>query len=68
MPGSAVFRRGEVWSVFVIAEGRARLRKVELGHRTPFEVEILGGVDEGAMVIRNPTDRIEDGSRVRTAR
>ena len=52
---------------FMVSGDRARLRTVELGHRTPFEVEILAGADEGAAVIRDLSDRIEDGARVRGA-
>jgi HlyD family secretion protein len=65
VPGSAVFRRAEGWAVFVIDAGRARLRDVEVGHRTPFVVEVTRGVKEGEVVIRDPSDRIGAGSRVR---
>ncbi len=65
VPGSAVFRRGEGWALFVMEEGRARLREVEVGHRTPFVVEITRGLNENDVVIRNPSDRITEGSRVR---
>jgi len=68
VPGSALFRRGEAWAVFVLDEGRARLREVEVGHRTPFVVEIVRGLNEHDVVIRNPSDRISAGSRVRTAK
>ena len=65
VPGSAVFRVGDGWAVYVVAGDRARRRSVELGHRTPFEVEILRGIDEGMTVIRDPSDRVSDGARVR---
>ena len=64
VPASALFRHGEGWSVFVLERGRARQRDVEVGHRTPFEAEILNGVKEGDVVIRNPSDRIADGVKV----
>ncbi len=65
VPGSAVFRVGDGWAVYLIAGDRARRRSVELGHRTPFEVEVLRGIDEGMIVIRDPSDRVTDGARVR---
>jgi HlyD family secretion protein len=65
VPASAVFRRGEGWAVFVVESGRARLRPVEIGHRTPFAIEIVKGVERGQTVIRDPSDRVADGVRVK---
>jgi HlyD family secretion protein len=65
LPASAVFRQATGWAVFTIESGRARLRQVEVGHRTPFAVEIVKGVAPGAVVIRDPSDRVTDGARVR---
>jgi HlyD family secretion protein len=67
VPGNAVFRRGDGWAVFVLDGGRARLRTVLVGHRTPFAVEIVKGLAAGDRTIGNPTDRIADGVRVRSA-
>jgi HlyD family secretion protein len=64
LPGSALFRNGEGWSVFVVEGGRARRRDVTIGHHNPFETEIVTGMREGEVVIRHPTDRISDGVRV----
>jgi len=64
VPTSALFRRGEAWSVFVVEQGRARQRDVVMGHRTPLDVEITGGVREGDVVIRYPSDRVAEGVRV----
>lgn len=61
---SALFRFGDGWSIFVIEDGRARRRAVEIGHRSQFEVEILSGIEEGASVILHPTNQINNGSRV----
>lgn len=62
---SALFRHGERWSVFVVNDGRAYRREVEVGHRSQFEAEILGGLQDGAQVVLHPTSQIEDGSRVK---
>ncbi|MFG0296792.1 MAG: efflux RND transporter periplasmic adaptor subunit [Maioricimonas sp. JB045] len=64
VPASALFRIGSEWSVFVIEEGRAQLRKVELGHRNPSTAEVLGGLSEGEQVIIYPSDRVVDGVEV----
>jgi HlyD family secretion protein len=64
-PTSALFRDGGAWSLFVVRDGRAARARVSVGHRTPFVTEILGGVREGEQVIPFPSDRIEEGMRVR---
>jgi HlyD family secretion protein len=64
VPGSALFRRGEDWHVFLAEEGRARLRKVEVGHRGTFQAEVRSGLEPGARVVVHPSDRVEDGIRV----
>jgi HlyD family secretion protein len=65
VPSSALFRSGEQWAVFVVEGGRTRLRTVEMGHRSPAEAEITGGLAEGDVVVRHPSDRVADGVRVR---
>jgi HlyD family secretion protein len=61
---SALFRQGEQWAVYVIEEGRARRRLVELGHQTGQEAEVLDGLTEGTRVILHPGDTLFDGARV----
>jgi hypothetical protein len=39
-------------------------REVETGHRADFEVEVLGGLREGEIVIAHPSNLIADGVRV----
>lgn len=65
VPASAVFRRGDDMSVFVVEGGRARRRDVGVGHRNPASVEIVSGLDVGAVVIRHPPNAVDDGVRVR---
>mgnify|MGYP000034589244 CR=1 FL=1 len=52
-------------AVFVIENGRARLRKVESGIRGSALVEIVDGVTEGVVIASPATANIKDGSRVR---
>jgi HlyD family secretion protein len=64
-PASALFRRQNGWAAFVPENGRARLRTVETGRRTAFDVEVLGGLQTGENVILHPSNDIADGTRVR---
>ena len=64
VPVSSLFRRGESWSLFVVENGEARLRDVEVGQRTSFEAEIKAGLEVGAEVIVHPSNQITDGTRV----
>lgn len=65
-PASAVFQRGQGWRVFVVDHGRARVRQVEIGHRTEASVEIVRGLTPGTKVVLFPSDKIEEGVRVRS--
>ncbi|MFT5442152.1 MAG: HlyD family secretion protein [Myxococcota bacterium] len=63
-PTGSMFRRGSDWAVFAVEDGRARLRSVEIGARTPAFVEILDGITEHDLVIAHPGDTISEGTRV----
>jgi RND family efflux transporter MFP subunit len=60
IPLSAVVRRGQLTSVFVVEEGRARVRLVSLS-----ESEVLAGLTESEVVILAPPAVLTDGRRVR---
>ena len=61
VPAGALFRHGDGWAVFVLANGKAVLRPVQVGHNNGLQAEILGGLDEGERVVIHPGDRIKDG-------
>lgn len=63
-PAGALFRRGDRWAVFVVEDGRARIREVELAERSAAEVAVLAGLAEGVAVVLHPTDKLTDGARV----
>lgn len=67
VPVSSLFRRGEGWSLFVVENGEAQLRDVEVGQRTSLEAEIKTGLEAGAEVIVHPSNQIVDGTRVALA-
>ncbi|HET6520862.1 MAG TPA: HlyD family efflux transporter periplasmic adaptor subunit, partial [Geminicoccaceae bacterium] len=52
------------WAVFVVRDGRARLRPVTLGAFTDRAVEVTSGLEPGEVVLLHPSDRIEDGTPV----
>lgn len=64
LPHGSVFRYGDGWGVYSIEDGRSRLRRVHVGHRSEAEVEIFDGLKEGAVVAVHPGDRVIDGARV----
>ncbi len=64
-PASALFRKGEDWSLFAIENKRARLRTVEVGHRNGLSAEVLSGLKEGEMIVAHPDDQIKDGAKVK---
>ena len=61
IPPSAIVRHGQLTSVFVVDNGLARVRLVNLS-----ESEVLAGLKESEVVILSPPPGITDGRRVRT--
>lgn len=64
VPAGALFRKDGNWSVFVVEDGRARLRQVSVIRRTPQMAAIGEGLAHGERVIIYPGDQIADGVRV----
>ncbi len=60
-PVAALFRREGRWACFVVENGRARLREVEIGQANGVEAEILSGLEPGEQLVLYPSERIEDG-------
>ncbi len=52
------------WATYVIENGRAGLRPMEVGHQNGFAAEALDGVEPGDRVIVHPSDRVHDGSTI----
>jgi len=59
VPPSAIVRRGQVASVFVVDRGLARVRLVNVS-----ESEVLAGLTESELVILSPPASLTDGRRV----
>jgi HlyD family secretion protein len=64
IPTSTMFRVGDRWAVYTVADGRASRAFIEIGHQTGQEAEVLSGLTEGARLIVHPTDTLSDGARV----
>jgi len=64
VPTGAAFRQGTGWAVFTIEDGRAHLRRVELGWRNDTEAEVLSGLTAGQRVALYPGEALRDGTRV----
>lgn len=60
IPPSAIVRRGQLTSVFVVDEGVARVRLVNLS-----QSEVLAGLTESEVVVLSPPAGLTDGRRVR---
>lgn len=65
VPSSALFRKGEGWSLFVVKDGRAEQRRVKVGNRNGLTAEIVSGLAEVEQIITHPDDSVKNGVRVR---
>lgn len=65
VPLGALFRRDGNWAAFVLTDGRARLRSVEIGPRGGQQAVVEKGLEPGESVIVYPSDAVRDGGRVR---
>lgn len=64
VPRNALLLRGQMEMVFVVADGRARLRLVKSGKTIGDSVEILSGLAPGETVVADDVARLIDGVRV----
>lgn len=66
IPIGALFRTSGQWSLFVIGkQGRAQLRRVNIGRMNDEEAELVSGLSEGEQVILHPSDKVANGGRVK---
>lgn len=63
-PVAALFRSNGQWAVFRVADGRAVLTPVEVGHDNGRNAEILSGLEAGETIILYPGEQLADGTRV----
>jgi RND family efflux transporter MFP subunit len=61
VPASAIVLRGQMEIVFVVSEGKARLRIVKTGKRIGDEVELVSGVEAGEKIVVDNNSGLADG-------
>jgi HlyD family secretion protein len=64
VPVGALFREGEGWAVFVVANGRAVKRAVKVPRRNGVIALVEDGLKAGEKVVVYPSDSLKDGARV----
>ncbi len=65
---SSLFRSKRGWAVYGVKDNRARVQDVTLGKRGDYEVAIEKGLRAGELVIRHPSDAIEEGVHINAHR
>lgn len=64
IPIGALFRLGGDWATFVVEDGKAVARRIELGERNAELAEVVSGIEAGDEVILHPADTIVSGTAV----
>jgi HlyD family secretion protein len=65
VPSGALFRRGSDWAAYVIRNGRAEVKAINVGALSAAEAEVLDGLEAGDQVIVYPGDGVREGIRVK---
>lgn len=64
VPVSSLFRRGSGWAVFVVKDGVAHERQVEVARRAARSAMVSGDLAVGEAVVLFPPSSLRDGGRV----
>ncbi len=64
VPIGALFRLEGEWAVFVVEDGRAVTKRIEVGERNSEVAEVISGLQEAEEVILHPADTISSGTAV----
>ena len=64
VPAHAIQRHGQVSSVYVVQDGIARLRLIQLGPSSSEGVEVLAGLDAGESLVTSSLTGLVDGASV----
>jgi membrane fusion protein, multidrug efflux system len=65
LPEEALVPEGNKKFVFAVRDGKAVRTEVQTGRRRPGEVEIVSGLEDGAVVVTEGTQKIRDGVAVK---
>lgn len=66
LPEAAIAQRGQLEGAFVISQGLAEFRLLQLGKHLSDGREVLSGVQAGEEVVLKPSDTLQDGQKVQT--
>ncbi|MEO1608756.1 MAG: efflux RND transporter periplasmic adaptor subunit [Pseudomonadota bacterium] len=64
VPKDALLQTGGNWSVYVVEDGKAMPRQVELGQAVSERIEVLSGLKGGEMVVVRGNERLRPGQDV----
>jgi RND family efflux transporter MFP subunit len=64
VPANAVVTHGQVSTLYVVEQGVARVRLIQMGASLPGGIEILAGLDAGEPIVTAPPARLADGVSV----
>ena len=68
VPAAAVRDRQDRKTVFVVLEGRAKERSIQVGRVTAGGMQVAEGLIGGEEIVLSPPDSLEDGDRIRVRR
>jgi len=64
VPSSALFRQGRDWTVFVVVNGMAKLRRVQIDQNNGIQAQVTGGLEPGQLVVLYPSSELTHGTKV----
>lgn len=62
-----LIREGKSYYAFVVNDGRAQRRELELGRQSELSFEVLGGLNVGDELVTKGAQELSDGAKVRVA-
>jgi HlyD family secretion protein len=65
VPVGALFRRGDTWNVFVVEDGRAQIRQIQVAHLSAGLADVAEGLRPGEIVVLYPPAALTEGSRIK---
>jgi len=65
IPQSAVFEKGNKKYVFVVEKGKAKQVEVKTGIESQDQVEIISGIEENQLVIKEKVDSVKEGQKIK---
>lgn len=66
VPLGALFKRGDSWAVYVVQDGRALAKDIQISKRNERQAVVVLGLSEGEEVLLFPGDKIRDGVSVKS--